>query len=219
MQTPEKVVERIRRLYAMAQDAGSPNEAAIAARRCRKLMDEYQLTAADLEKSDFARRVVKQGKRISKWYVHLSIQVAELNDCQFHRSDEGQCLFRGLDADVIVATLTLQYLVDSLERQWKTYRKHETTANATSFKMGFAVAIGKRIQTMIKIRQQLKASNGTSLIVSKKRLVENEFGIVRYTRSSYKSNDSRAFDAGNRAGMKTGLDNQMSEKRRASLES
>ncbi|NNK82763.1 MAG: DUF2786 domain-containing protein, partial [Flavobacteriaceae bacterium] len=38
----EKIVTRIENLLRMAEDSSSPNEAAIAAVRAKKLMDKYQ---------------------------------------------------------------------------------------------------------------------------------------------------------------------------------
>lgn len=48
----EKILETIRKLLRMAGDAGSPNEAAIAAGRARKLMDKYRVSLSDLKESN-----------------------------------------------------------------------------------------------------------------------------------------------------------------------
>ena len=48
MATP-KIMERVRKLLAMAKDATSPHEAAIAARRARSLMDKHQLEEHEME--------------------------------------------------------------------------------------------------------------------------------------------------------------------------
>ena len=45
----DKIKERIAKLLAMAKDAASPNEAAIAAGRARSLMDKYQLDEYDIK--------------------------------------------------------------------------------------------------------------------------------------------------------------------------
>ena len=43
-----KIRERIRKLLAMAGDASSPQEAAIAARRAKALLNEHNLSEADV---------------------------------------------------------------------------------------------------------------------------------------------------------------------------
>lgn len=44
----KKIRERIRKLLAMAGDASSPQEAAIAARRAKALLHKYNLSEADV---------------------------------------------------------------------------------------------------------------------------------------------------------------------------
>jgi len=74
-------------LLAMANDASSPNEAAIAARRARKLMDQEGLTQAEVERmgsggATFAAMGSGKAKRfMPKWEQSLAVGVASLNDC------------------------------------------------------------------------------------------------------------------------------------------
>jgi len=50
----EKLLDRIRKLYAMSRESeSSPHEAEIAMRRCQSLMDRFGITEADLETSEF----------------------------------------------------------------------------------------------------------------------------------------------------------------------
>lgn len=94
----EKILERIRRLLAMAKDASSPNEAGIAARRAQKLIEEYNLEniesiLSDLEDDDNVEEEVvtkfkvagnskKVAKEIPIWCNRLSVAVARLFDCE-----------------------------------------------------------------------------------------------------------------------------------------
>ena len=51
----QKLLERIRKLYAMAQEAdSSPHEAEIALRRCQSLMQRFGVSEADLETPEFS---------------------------------------------------------------------------------------------------------------------------------------------------------------------
>ena len=53
----ERLLERIRKLYAMAQQTeASPHEAEIALRRCQSLTARFGITEDDLETSDFTVR-------------------------------------------------------------------------------------------------------------------------------------------------------------------
>ncbi len=44
----EKIINRVKKLLALSNDTSSPNEAAIALKRVRSLMDKYQLTHEDI---------------------------------------------------------------------------------------------------------------------------------------------------------------------------
>lgn len=84
----QKIKDRIAKLLRMADDASSPNEAAIAATRARKLMDQYQLDHSDVGTGyaeEFATESV--GRFYAAFPKHLSIFaviVAKYNDCQAH---------------------------------------------------------------------------------------------------------------------------------------
>jgi hypothetical protein len=81
----EKVKERIAKLLAMAADASSPNEAAIAAQRARALMDKYQLDEYDVSESqavEFADESVTRVFAAVPYHVDiLAVAVARYNDC------------------------------------------------------------------------------------------------------------------------------------------
>ena len=51
MNDEDKLIDRIRKLLALAEDAASQNEALIAARRARSLMDKHQITKGDIERA------------------------------------------------------------------------------------------------------------------------------------------------------------------------
>ena len=80
----KKLLERIRRLLAMADDASSPNEAAIAARRVRKLMDEHQVTKEDAEGVIDEFDIVSSSEKYvtwPRWLQGVAVLVAKENDC------------------------------------------------------------------------------------------------------------------------------------------
>jgi hypothetical protein len=82
----EKIKDRIAKLLKMAEDASSPNEAAIAASRARRLMDQYQLDAFDV-----SNRIEEEfgDAQATRFYAAipthmdiLAVAVAKYNDCQ-----------------------------------------------------------------------------------------------------------------------------------------
>ena len=81
----EKIKERIAKLLAMAKDASSPNEAAIAAQRARSLMDKYQLDDFDIGEAKaqvFASEPATRAFAAVPYHVDiLAVAVARYNDC------------------------------------------------------------------------------------------------------------------------------------------
>lgn len=145
----QRVKERIAKLLAMAADASSPNEAAIAAQRARSLMDKYQLDEYDVSEAapqEFADEAVTRAFASVPYHIDiLSVAVALYNDCQsvFYRAPmdyrmkgkatingrdgrgtkfEGkQIRFRGYKNDVELARQMLDRLLDNIDRLCKTY--------------------------------------------------------------------------------------------------
>lgn len=83
----QKVKERIAKLLAMAKDASSPNEAAIAAQRARAMMDKYQLDDYDISEAApevFGEQDVTRAFAAIPYHMDiLAVAVAMYNDCQF----------------------------------------------------------------------------------------------------------------------------------------
>lgn len=81
-----KVKERIAKLLAMAKDASSPNEAAIAAQRARGLMDKYQLDEYDISEAApdvFGEQDITRVFAAIPYHMDiLAVAVALYNDCQ-----------------------------------------------------------------------------------------------------------------------------------------
>lgn len=216
----KKIIERARKLMAMAADSSSPNEAAIAARRARALIDKYQLSIGDLEeRTEFGMAKGSRARRATpRWEQHLAIKVANLNDCIVKYDGAGALTFAGFDEDATVAAFMFGYITDACKRQCDSYIKTQNRfGNRNAFKWGFARAIGEKIDEMLKERQaQVMTSTGTSLMVVKKELVEKEFGGANYGQQRANvAKDHHAAAAGHAAGRRTNIVTGVSDKRKA----
>lgn len=220
----DKLIERLRKLYAMSQDASSPAEAAIAAKRARRLMDVEGLTLEDIENSkpnDFGEADAQYAQRqIPAWIEWMAVEVAKLNDCNIVRT--GAALrFRGFASDTVAARLLLDYLVESCNRQCKAHLKDTWAENkrkaGTDFRRGFAVAMNKRLKAMSAEREQQQTSDGRSLVVIKSALVADRYGEQRTRADPTRIRASRSFGAGVQAGKRTGLNTQVSRSSRTAL--
>jgi hypothetical protein len=148
----DKVKERIAKLLSMAADASSPNEAAIAAKRARALMDKYQLDEYDVSEAapqEFADEAVTRAFSAVPYHIDvLAVAVARYNDCQsvFYeapvtykmeskanqnaKTGGGQTkkwgkkiVFRGYKNDVELAKQMLERLLDNIDKLCKEYMR------------------------------------------------------------------------------------------------
>jgi|GEM_PF-495656 len=216
----DKLIDRVRKLFAMAQEGeASPHEAEIALRRCQSLMTKYGITEADLETSAFAtvgfgyRRTVPTHLRI------LASAVAEMHDVLFVTGEQGHTEFRGFEVDAHVARLTLDYLLDAVERALKARKRTGDfppgRSAAYDYRLGFSTEVERRVETLVNERkaQQRAAAGGggTDLTVRKLEIVERECGQDLVTRSfgSRAPQDATAHGAGRVDGATVSLDRQV----------
>jgi hypothetical protein len=202
MDNIEKIKDRIAKLLRMAQDASSPNEAAIAAGRARKLMDEYQIDAFDVSQrvqEEFGVfGATKYFKKMPTYMSILSVAVAKYNDCQarydYGRIDFGvdigaegeRVLFQGYKSDSELAGQMFERLIGAVNRLCKEYLTAQGFATyqvalGLQFKEGAVQAILQRLATMTAERDQITVgAAGNSLVVVKKQGVDAHFGEVKY---------------------------------------
>lgn len=186
----DKIIERIKILLAMASDVGSPNEAAIAAKRARKLMDEHQISLNDLmEKSAFATRSTGPARRFTaKWEQSLAIAIANYNDCiatYISTSGKFQIGFKGYDADVSMCEFIFAYLVETGKMLCSMHmpRQPGKSYNArlgTVFKENYTAEIVARLNELAEERRQEFISTGKELMIVKIEHVIAEFGEGSY---------------------------------------
>lgn len=217
--THDKLLTRVRNLLDMAGDASSPNEAAIAARRARALIDKHQLTDLDLQKPEanlFGESSMTFAQAKSpKWLGRIAVQIAYLNDCNVKlKIQHGFAFyyFEGFLTDTETSKYMLIYLNVICDRICKDQKIKR--AQSTSFRLGFAAGIRDQVTLILAERKQIKTSNGTSLVIAKKSLVESHFGKMQVGRSRTNAADSAAYAAGHEAGKSTSLNRQVGQAQR-----
>ena len=221
-----KIIERIRKLYAMSQDTSSANEAAIAAKRARSLMDKHGIQLADLESSEMSQATASnQYKQLPRWYGVLAFGVAKYNDCIVHNIG-GRIRFSGYDVDVAGATLMLDYLVNTMERHLKAH-KHATgltsRAESSSFRSGFTGDMQSRLFTLTDERQaeqkaqaqataDAASTGGTALVLTDEKVknVVAKFGTQRVKHSRASVRSASGYNAGVNASQRTNISRQVS---------
>lgn len=220
----DKIIDKIQKLLAMAADTSTPNEALIAARRARALMDKYQITVGDIESkkgSQFLETCIHtKYKRGVRWMMFLAKAAGNLNDCMplVARNVENNVdyLFQGFRADAIVAKLTMEYFMQSCQRALKQQSLSGKTEN-NFFRLGFASMIDRRVQeVMIERQKSFVSPQGTALVPLKMAMVKDYFGMADSrkfpTRDPASKEEQAAFVAGIEEANKLSLEKQVEEK-------
>lgn len=221
----EKIKQRIAKLLRMAEDASSPNEAAIAASRARKLMDSYQLDSTDIDmafdepmgQADWNRPFAA----VPSYLGPFSIAVAKYNDCvviyegrpvTYKKKDNDrkrwghQFVFQGYKTDVELACQMATALSDAVDRLTKEWWRANYTGKYNvrlggEFKHHAFLAIRIRLEKLNverdKITTKFEESKGQSLMVIKSKAVAEHFGHDGYKtkNSHYGHFDSNDEDA------------------------
>jgi len=230
----KKVISRVRKLYAMSQEAqSSPNEAEIALRRCQSLMSKFGVTVSELETSEYGSSTIGRSFRNVPSYVTLlSSAVALLHDCIC--VDSGEIEFRGFSIDAEVATLTYQYLSRSMERSLQHRKKTGDVKPGRSasfdYRVGFGISVLNRCRVIhnerIEAEQAARgsASNdstyGSSLVVLKRELVEENCtnDIQGSRKRTVRFRSGSAHTAGASDGTEVSLDSQVGYDKQTAIE-
>jgi len=232
----KKLLERIRKLYAMAQEAeASPHEADIALRRCRSLMARFGVNESDLETPEFKSSSVGKGYRSTPAYVSvLGASVGILHDCLC--IDSGCIEFRGFSVDVEVAQLTYAYLFDAMERSLKRRKKEGAVAPGRSasfdYRVGFAISVLTRCKAIDAERRSGasladnyadSSADGIAidhaLVIKKLELVREACSgdLARTRPRKVRYRDGEAHRAGSADGEDVSLDQQLDSNRQSLL--
>lgn len=217
----EKVIDKIQKLLAMANDTSSPNEALLAAKRARALMDKYQLSQDDIESkigSQFLESENGEPKgKLYLWEKLLAAAAAHLNDCRSAiRSNRKtySFLFQGFKADVFVAKMTMDYLVDTAKRA-REQSGIKGISESQIFMQGFAREVEKRsYEIKLNREKQFVTGKGTGLVVLKMTEITKHFGELgkardHKSRPPMSPSESMAMILGEEAGRSVSLDKQL----------
>ena len=204
----DKLLNRIRNLLAMAGDAGSPNEAAIAMRRARALMDRHQIQEMDLKQETSDLGVAKV-VYFEQWTGRLALQIARLNDCIADISTGSAGLpivrFKGYLVDAVTSQEMFPYLTAVAMRGAEAFRGKR---QKEGFFIGFSTGVKQQVDLILAERQGQMLGDGRSLVIVKGDIVRAEFGGQKYGRSSGKSYDAQTYASGVAAGKTASLNRQ-----------
>ena len=217
-----RIIRKIKALLAKAKEVDNPEEAMIAARQARFLMDKHQIDEMDVgehkAKPSFSKDKSSQefkGKSLPQYVHTISIAVAVLNDAQCYMSVAGYSprkttfSYQGLENDVKMAHLIADYIFDILNTKVK-YMPPVGALAKNNYKLGFAVGIQEQVENIIKERKREMLGNGTGLIVAKEHMLAEHFGEHSYAKAKGKEiRDMSSYSKGKAEGLRTQLNERV----------
>lgn len=228
----DKIVERVRRLLALAT-SDNVNEAANAAAAAQKLMAEHRISEAmlaidsgsDEDVEDVENQVLDVvGRRKELWLGILLHGLTRANGCEaYWASEDGQAVLRivGATSDVQTCTYLYLYLRVEVERLCKAQGRKGPDARRfnASFKAGAASTLQRRILDAAKeqrTEQRIEAAEqgGVALMRIDSALARLDAKAERVKLAMPKTRKARAgkardwtgFTAGERAARQISLD-------------
>lgn len=242
-----KVMDKVRKLLNMSNDKSSPEEAAIAASRARKLMDKYDLSPDEIKEADEDDFLMiscrYRSKQCVTWVALLNRACAVMNDClPCVVNNGGYMLYtiRGFKADAILAKEMVDYLMD-LCNSLASDPKYKGRGEKNFFRLGFVDIITDRVNQVLTERMKKHASSNESnendsnthidpscsLVVQKTNAVTEFYKNKGFapkithvkTRQEGTRSEASAYQAGREAGNKVSLSqNEMVSNNRGYLE-
>lgn len=165
----EKIKDRIAKLLRLAADSSSPNEAAIAASRARKLMDQHQLSEFDINtgtiKEDFeARNWGRSYAQVPKYMSTLAVAIAKYNDVQARLETDPNTrsrtnlrrkfiTFCGFKSDVTLAEEMMSRLMDFVVAACDRYLQEKGHTGTYPRDIGDAFKTGMCIELIARIKE------------------------------------------------------------------
>jgi hypothetical protein len=220
----DNVKDKVSKLLAMGNDERTNRfEAEAALRQADKLMRKHNIDAAELCDHTGTKPVYlwtsctvpaidSTGRPLKKappWFGWLIVSIAKFTDCKVGYTYAGRHVaakFSGEETDVEFAAWLCLHLRDDLNATSGTYPGDR--ADKDSFRKGYTLRIGARMDKLRAERTEAYRSTGTALVVVNDKIAQRdvEFGEQTYGKSrsvTVRANSGLAagHDAGNRASL------------------
>jgi len=153
-----KVLERIKKMLALANDPGATEgERETALRMAYNLLAKHNLSMGDIPKDGVQEPREQDEVTISadKWARHVASAVGKLFFCKyfFYRTASAgrdRHCFVGRASNVATATYMAEYLIKAIKREASKRYTSPTSPNGRSFCVGTTGVIWKRVDEMMK---------------------------------------------------------------------
>jgi hypothetical protein len=210
MSAPEKVVEKLRKLMALAKGAGaSEGEVDNALRFARKLMDDYGIAEDSIlltEDVNTASRRIIEDTALKLGHIHhhdinLAMATKYICDVDLYLKGKREIVFFGMERDVAVAKALFSELRVIMRTMARFTVGESDGPSHKSFLIGFSSRIHVRAKELKK-KAAAPESTGTAIILAKdaaRERYKEGLGLVKSRKSNQSIRDWKAYTDGNAA--------------------
>lgn len=230
MEATSNILEKIRKIHALAENAGTEAEAALAAQRVADLCRQHNLDigVATLREEETTASESLHEHKGGKWQAHwswLANTCDKLFDTAHYRGKGGRAIknaegfitgreeitvlhFYGLKANVAAAVVTYEYLLASVESLLEGHLASSDLSGVSqyrSFRLGCAERIfNEAYKTSKQIAAHVPATQeSTAVTVLANQLIKAHYkkcGLVKSSSSARGASSQNAYSAGYAAG-------------------
>ena len=174
MAAEDRIIDKIKKLLALAQDDGATEgERDNALRMAHAFLAKHNLSMASLEEPEEERQRIHEEFYGRPWAKTVAHSVAKLFFCKYYIMSSGKKnmihhYFVGKESNSITALGMARYLVDSIRKEAarQMRARGETIAWRRSFATGAANRIQSRVWDIQQAANQQKGSMGTGLVLA-----------------------------------------------------
>ncbi|MEI6213543.1 MAG: DUF2786 domain-containing protein [Desulfuromonadales bacterium] len=209
---PNPIIEKIRKLLALANSTNE-HEAALAAAHAQRLLSEHNLAMADIDTKQAPQTAdiveTTAAKTLPKWVRNLSAGVCNAFDCQaIHHPAQGRMTFIGVGADVQIASYTFAYLDKTVRRLCSGFMKHHVSDNLPNrnrelLRQSYYLGAVSTINTQLTQQKVQTPITPGALVPVKQGLIRkamNELGPIRTVHGRRSYIDTHAYSKGQEDG-------------------
>ena len=198
----EKILDKVKKLFALGGNNPSEEEAKSAILKAQKLMAEYNLTLEDIEDDEISSNREISSHEFSTgsdntWKYPLSITIANNFRCKVIWIGKTKVCFYGYKTDAEIAKETFQFLFKVCKKRMTQVADKAYATTGTSKRVRFSYSQG-----FVSGVKQVLEKQSTALMIIVPKEVEQSFEQnfeVKHTKVNYRSSgsfDKRFYDQG-----------------------
>lgn len=165
----DSIIERIKKVLALAKRGGTPAEAETAMAKCQELLAAHNLSMSEIEEHGVEDAVTKEtfevtGTKRQNWKWWILAGCARLCFCEaLFLNGTTKVSFIGKPVDIIVAKNLALYVMETCTKL--AVSRFEYREERSAFRVGFASRIQQRCEMLVQQRTVREESTGRDLIV------------------------------------------------------